>query len=141
MKTKKHTMDNVLKLSKMNNLFRMRTVFAVIVIIVCSALCEELNTTESEIENSKIVNEEPVTENREIEDSSVIYISPVDDKIDSAVLENSSTHNVTSLRKRNKNKKKSAMRQAVQVAALSGLSAMIDLYERKEPEIYKKGED
>lgn len=141
MKTKKHTMDNVLKLSKMNNLFRMRTVFAVIVIIVCSALCEELNTTESEIENSKIVNEEPVTENREIEDSSVIYISPVDDKIDSAVLENSSTQNVTSLRKRNKNKKKSAMRQAVQVAALSGLSAMIDLYERKEPEIYKKGED
>lgn len=141
MKTKKHTMDNVLKLSKMNNLFRMRTVFAVIVIIVCSALCEELNTTESEIENSKIVNEEPVTENREIEDSSVIYISPVDDKIDSTVLENSSTQNVTSLRKRNKNKKKSAMRQAVQVAALSGLSAMIDLYERKEPEIYKKGED
>lgn len=45
-------------------------------------------------------------------------------------------------KKKNKNKKRknTALNEAVQTAALQGLNAMIDLYEKKEPEMLKKGQ-
>lgn len=43
-------------------------------------------------------------------------------------------------RTKNKKRKNSTLSEAIQVASLQGLNAMIDLYERKEPEILRKGQ-
>lgn len=41
---------------------------------------------------------------------------------------------------KNKRRKNSALYEAIQSASFQGLQAMIDLYERKEPEILRKGQ-
>lgn len=43
-------------------------------------------------------------------------------------------------RTKNQKRKNSTLNEAIQVASLQGLNAMIDLYERKEPEILRKGQ-
>lgn len=50
--------------------------------------------------------------------------------------------NVSALdaRLKNKKRKNSLLSAAVEAASLQGLNAMIDLYERKEPEILRKGQ-
>jgi hypothetical protein len=41
---------------------------------------------------------------------------------------------------KNKRRKNSTLNEAIQLASLQGFNAMIDLYERKEPEILRKGQ-
>jgi hypothetical protein len=43
-------------------------------------------------------------------------------------------------KKKKKKNKNSAFNAAIRAAAMQGLNAMIDLYERKEPEILRKGQ-
>lgn len=50
--------------------------------------------------------------------------------------------NITAAPARSKNRKKnSPLNEAIRAASLQGFNAMIDLYERKEPEILRKGQD
>lgn len=43
-------------------------------------------------------------------------------------------------RLKNSHKNKTSLREALRVASIQGFDAMIDLYERKEPEILRKGQ-
>lgn len=51
-----------------------------------------------------------------------------------------SVKDATTARTKNTKRKNSTLNEAIQVASLQGLNAMIDLYERKEPEILRKGQ-
>lgn len=92
------------------------------------------------------VNDEEVVDESSME-SNIYYILPLDED-DGA--RRASNKNISALsdtttaktKKKNKNKKRknSAFNDAVQVATLQGLNAMIDLYERKEPELLRKGQ-
>lgn len=66
-------------------------------------------------------------------DSDVYYISAFEDQE-----ARTSRKNVSALK--NKKRKSSLLSAAVEAASLQGLNAMIDLYERKEPEILRKGQ-
>jgi hypothetical protein len=103
-----------------------------------STLCDDVSSEKSdEIDESSM-------------ESNIYYVLPLhdDDEARKAGNKNISAlpeaAAVTKTKKRNKNKKKknknSAFNDAVQVAALEGLNAMIELYERKEPEMIKKGQ-
>jgi hypothetical protein len=79
---------------------------------------------------------EPLTE------SNIYFVGPVDDQE-----ERVSRKNITSaigqgdaVRTKNQKRKNSTFYEAIRVASLQGLNAMIDLYERKEPEILRKGQ-
>lgn len=103
-------------------------------------------------------NEETTTENASIEveslhedDSDIYYIKPLDvdllesrhsNKNISAIPENEEDIKGVGLKNKNKNKRRKnpILNAAVQVAATQGLNAMIDLYERLEPEILRKGQ-
>lgn len=78
-------------------------------------------------------------------ESNIFYILPLNandearktNKDISALPEATTTVN----KKKNKNKKRknTVFNEALRTAALQGLNAMIDLYERKEPELLRKG--
>lgn len=77
-----------------------------------------------------------------LDDSSVYYVGQFDDQ-EARV----SRKNVTAAiqkgdaaRTKNQKRKNSTLSAAIQAASLQGLNAMIDLYERKEPEILRKGQ-
>lgn len=80
------------------------------------------------------------------QESDIYYILPLNTNDDArnpnkdiAALPEATT---TASKKRNKNKKRknTAFNEAVQTAALQGLNAMIELYEKKEPELLRKGQ-
>ncbi|CAG9808741.1 unnamed protein product [Chironomus riparius] len=101
-------------------------------------------------------NNEATTENASIEveslhedDSEIYYIKPLhvdllesrhSNKNISAIPDNG--EDIKGLKNKNKNKRRKnpILNAALQVAATQGLNAMIDLYERVEPEILRKGE-
>lgn len=103
-------------------------------------------------------NEETTTENASIEveslhedDSDIYYIKPLNvdllesrhsNKNISAISDNGEDIKGVGLKNKNKNKRRKnpILNAAVQVAATQGLNAMIDLYERVEPEILRKGQ-
>jgi hypothetical protein len=104
-------------------------------------------------------NDETTTENASIEveslhedDSDIYYIKPLHDddllesrhsnKNISAIPDNGEDIKGFKLKNKNKNKRRKnpILNAAVQVAATQGLNAMIDLYERVEPEILRKGQ-
>lgn len=79
-------------------------------------------------------------------ESNIYYILPLDEDAEARRASNKNISAVSETtaqtKKKNKNKKRknSAFNEAVQVATLQGLNAMIDLYERKEPELLRKGQ-
>ncbi|CRL03887.1 CLUMA_CG017011, isoform A [Clunio marinus] len=73
-------------------------------------------------------------------DSNIYYISVVDDQEARSSRKNVSASNVTASKLKNKKRKNSSFNEAIRIASLQGFNAMIDLYERKEPEILRKGE-
>lgn len=103
-------------------------------------------------------NEETTTENASIEveslhedDSDIYYIKPLNvdllesrhsNKNISAISDNGEDIKGVGLKNKNKNKRRKnpILNAALQVAATQGLNAMIDLYERVEPEILRKGQ-
>lgn len=75
-------------------------------------------------------------------ESNVYYVGQLDDqearnnrKNVSAAIEKGDAARI-----KNQKRKNSTLNEAIQVASLQGLNAMIDLYERKEPEILRKGQ-
>lgn len=70
-------------------------------------------------------------------ESDIYYISVLEDQE-----ARTSRNNVSAFdaRLKNKKRKNSLLSAAVEAASLQGLNAMIDLYERKEPEILRKGQ-
>jgi hypothetical protein len=92
------------------------------------------NESDAAIETTELP--EPLTE------SSVYYVGQIDDQE-----ARTSGRNITAAigkgdaaRTKNQKRKNSTLNEAIQVASLQGLNAMIDLYERKEPEILRKGQ-
>ena len=103
-------------------------------------------------------NNEETTENASIEveslhedDSDIYYIKPLhvdllesrhSNKNISAIPDNGEDIKGVGLKNKNKNKRRKnpILNAALQVAATQGLNAMIDLYERVEPEILRKGQ-
>lgn len=94
----------------------------------------------------------PTDSSIEHEDSNIYYIKPLHTELlesrqanknisaiasDSDEASESDTKGSTKLIKRRKN---SALNAALQKAAVQGLNAMLDLYERVEPEIIRKGQ-
>lgn len=72
---------------------------------------------------------EPVTE------SNIYYITSSDHQ------ESRTSHkNISAITFSDASPKNHRRKNAVQIATLQGLNAMIDLYERKEPEIFRKGQ-
>lgn len=86
---------------------------------------------------------EPITE------SKVFYISTLSVDLQSHDQEaRTNRKNISAIVKgnasltklKNKRRKNSTLNEAIQLASVQGLNAMIDLYERKEPEILRKGQ-
>jgi hypothetical protein len=75
-------------------------------------------------------------------DSSVVYVGPIDDQEERISLKNISSvaGKDDGTKTKNATRKNSRLKAAIQAASLQGLNAMIDLYERKEPEILRKGQ-
>lgn len=77
-------------------------------------------------------------------ESDIYYVLPmnINDEARKTNKDITAALKATTGKKRNKNKKRknTALNEAVQTAALQGLNAMIDLYEKKEPEMLKKGQ-
>lgn len=72
-------------------------------------------------------------------ESSIYYInSPFEDQ--EARTNRNISANAKGAKLQNKKRKNSAIDEAIQLASIQGLNAMIDLYERKEPEILRKGQ-
>jgi len=84
------------------------------------------------------------TAHTNVPESNIYYISPLeafDDQEARRTNKNISAiaDDGGALKNKNKKRKNSALNEAVQVASLQGLAAMVDLYERQEPEILRKG--
>lgn len=69
--------------------------------------------------------------------SNIYYITRIDQEARMSLKNISAIDEASRLKNRGKN---STLREALRVASLQGLDAMIDLYERKEPEILRKGQ-
>lgn len=138
------TMVLMLQSFNSGNILRMRTVIILMILITLSS--ESHNETLANDTSNSNSNEDvtTTTEENDYDDSNVHYIHSIDDD-DSSVSftehgrKNERNGTVAKKRSKNKYRKHPGLRQAVKDAALQGLSAMIDLYERREPEIYKKG--
>lgn len=110
-------------------------IFVITIALSTSTLCDDVSSEKSdEVDESSM-------------ESNIYYVLPLheDDEARKAGNKNiSALPEATKTKKQNKNKKKkkknSAFNDAVQVATLQGLNAMIELYERKEPEMIKKGQ-
>lgn len=120
-------------------------IFVILIAILSMRIwCDDdVNDDQMEKDEEAVVDESSM-------ESNIYYILPLNEddearrvgnKNISALPETATTTAKSKTKKRNKNKKRknSAFNDAVQVAALQGLNAMIDLYERKEPEILRKG--
>lgn len=130
-------MDSMLQLSKISKSIRIRTVLLLLIATRNSSISCQLT---SENSTEAVLDETTRSTSSEFDESSIVYISSAKDEVeDMSILGRNNIKNSTNVKSKSKNNKKNAMREAVQVAALQGLDAMIDLYERKEPEIYKKG--
>lgn len=75
-----------------------------------------------------------------MKESNIFYISSLEDEEARASLRNASTQHAAKPMRIKNRRKNSAFNEAVRVASLQGFNAMIDLYERKEPEILRKGQ-
>lgn len=110
-------------------------VFVIAIAAVASLAIENENENES-IETTELP--EPIHE------SNIFYISQLDMQLDDQEGRTSGKNisaidTVAPTRIKNR-KKNSTVREAVRIASLQGFNAMIDLYERKEPEILRKGQ-
>lgn len=78
-----------------------------------------------------------------IRDSSIYFISLIDDQEARTNRNNISAVELNSAapsRLKNHRRKNSTLGEAIRIASIQGLNAMIDLYERKEPEMLRKGQ-
>lgn len=73
-------------------------------------------------------------------ESDIYYISAFVDQEGRTNRKNISAIDASRQRLKNKTRKNSTLSAAIEAASLQGLHAMIDLYERKEPEILRKGQ-
>lgn len=113
-----------------------------VLLIAISARAESVNNESSEaIETTELP--EPISE------SNVYYISTLPDYSQSEDQEARTNRknisaivhgNASPAKLKNKRRKNSTLNEAIQLASVQGLNAMIDLYERKEPEILRKGQ-
>lgn len=131
------------------SLVALQTFFKIFIIISISShiLCHnnEITTKNASIEV------ESSTSSHE-EDSDIFYIKPLHAEFqesrhsNKSILaaadndENNDEIKLKSNKNKNKKRKNSALNAAIQAAAEQGLNAMIDLYERVEPEILRKGQ-
>lgn len=72
-------------------------------------------------------------------ESNIYYINSLDDQDARTSVKNMSALRAVPSGTKNR-KKNTTFNEAVRVASLQGFNAMIDLYERKEPEILRKGQ-
>lgn len=72
-----------------------------------------------------------------IKASNIYYITRIDQEARMSLKNISAIDEVPKLKNHGKN---SSLREALRMASIQGLDAMIDLYERKEPEILRKGQ-
>jgi hypothetical protein len=112
----------------------MKTSFILLIAISVARASPVDNEFDAAVETTELP--ETLTE------STVYYISQLDDQE-----ARTSGKNISSViekgdaaRTKNQKRKNSTLNEAIQAASLQGLNAMIDLYERKEPEILRKGQ-
>lgn len=113
-----------------------------VLLIAISARAKSVNNESAEVvETTELP--EPISE------SDVFYISTLaldlqsDDQEARTNRKNISAiviGNASPAKLKNKRRKNSTLNQAIQLASVQGLNAMFDLYERKEPEILRKGQ-
>ena len=76
-------------------------------------------------------------------ESEIYYISAMDkfyeDQEGRRINKNITAIESVATSHKNQTKKPSTLHEAVQIASLEGLKAMIDLYEHKEPDLFKRG--
>jgi len=118
----------------------------IIISISSRILCHNDEATTTTVENASIE-----VESLHEDDSDIYYIKPLhvdllesrhSNKNISAIPDNGEDNKGVKLKNKNKNKRRKnpILNAALQVAATQGLNAMIDLYERVEPEILRKGQ-
>lgn len=112
----------------------METIRMIVVLIVLSThvLCNVIHSHTNETTKGELP--KPLTKL----ESEIYYISAMDTMYDDQEGRRINK-NISATSHRVKTKKPSALHEAVQVASLEGLAAMIDLYEHKEPDLYKRG--
>lgn len=109
----------------------MRTI-VVLIVLSSHVLCNVIHTNTNETKPGELT--KPLTKT----ESEIYYISAMDSMYDDQE-GRKINKNISTTSNRVKTKKPSALHEAVQVASLEGLAAMIDLYEHKEPDLYKRG--
>lgn len=99
---------------------------SIVVILMLSAACADPDTVETTDLPS------PITA------SNIYYITRIDQEARMSLKNISAIDEAPRLKNGGKNK--TSLREALRVASIQGFDAMIDLYERKEPEILRKGQ-
>lgn len=118
-------------------------VFTALIFALAIALSESKSNVTKKGSSLNVPNESSTVKSemqpnpRPIVESDVFFISDVSENEEMS--SRAKGRNRTRHRIKNNKRKQSAVREAVQVAAIQGLAAMIDLYEKKEPEMLKRG--
>lgn len=97
---------------------------SIVVILMLSAVCADT------VETTDLPS--PITA------SNIYYITRIDQEARMSLKNISAIDEAPRLKNGGKNK--TSLREALRVASIQGFDAMIDLYERKEPEILRKGQ-
>lgn len=113
----------------------MKASFVLLIAITLARATPAVNKSDAVVETTELP--EPI-----LIESSVYYVAKIDNQEARTSRKNISVANVKgdAARIKNHKRKNSTLNEAIQVASLQGLNAMIDLYERKEPEILRKGQ-
>ena len=111
----------------------MKTSFLLLIAIANARASSSVNKSEA-VETTEFP--EPLTE------STIYYVGQLEDQEGRISRKNITAAIEKSDAARTKNQKRtnSTLNEAIRVASIQGLNAMIDLYERKEPEILRKGQ-
>lgn len=113
----------------------MKVYFVLMIAIALARASPAVNKSNAAVETTDLP--EPI-----LSESNVYYVGKIDDQEARTNCRNISAANLKgdAVRIKNQKRKNSTLNEAIQVASLQGLNAMIDLYERKEPEILRKGQ-
>ena len=111
----------------------MKTSFLLLIAIAVARASSSVNKPYV-VETTELA--EPLTE------SSVYYVGQLEDQEARIGRKNvtAAIEKGDAARTKNQKRKNSTLNEAIRVASIQGLNAMIDLYERKEPEILRKGQ-
>ena len=118
-------------------------VLAALIFALAIALSESTSNATKNGSSMNVSNESSTVKSemqanpRPFAESDVFFISDISGQEE--LSSRAKGRNRTKHKNKHGKRKNSAVREAVQVAAIQGLAAMIDLYEKKEPAMLKRG--